>query len=321
MEASKIIFASLPDWAAEIPYQIKKVAVKEAYRALYAGIKKFKKTQKSFCLSFRSIKNQKQSCYVPKSAIKQSAIFPTYSGFLKISETIPEEPRDSRLVYENYQWHLLIPVKVRTTRRESQARVVALDPGVRTFLTGFAEDGAFKIGDGAYSRIQRLCSSLDKIISRMATVGARKRKRLKYASARIRVKIRNLIDEIHFKSARFLVNSYDLILLPTFETQAMVRRATRKIRSKTARSMLTFAHFRFRQRLKSLAARCGSVVIDVCEAYTSKTASWTGEIKKIGGAKQISSHGETVDRDLNGARGIFLRALVDLPLLQHQAEV
>jgi len=49
-------------------------------------------------------------------------------------------------------------------------------------------------------------------------------------------------------------------------------------------------------------------VLRVNETYTSKTANWTGEMKKIGGAKTITSNGVTVDRDLNGARGIFLRA-------------
>ncbi len=53
--------------------------------------------------------------------------------------------------------------------------------------------------------------------------------------------------------------------------------------------------------------------LDADEAYTSKTASWTGEMKNIGGAKFITSGGITVERDINGARGIFLRALTDRP--------
>jgi putative transposase len=58
-------------------------------------------------------------------------------------------------------------------------------------------------------------------------------------------------------------------------------------------------------------------VLEVNEAYTSKTVSWNGEIiRNLGGAKVIkSSDGKTMNRDLNGARGIFLRALVDTPWL------
>ena len=60
------------------------------------------------------------------------------------------------------------------------------------------------------------------------------------------------------------------------------------------------------------------MVIDVNEAWTSKTASWTGETKRIGGSKTIRSKGIVMDRDLNGARGIFLRALVDQPSLRNE---
>jgi hypothetical protein len=49
------------------------------------------------------------------------------------------------------------------------------------------------------------------------------------------------------------------------------------------------------------------------DCATSKTASWTGEIKNIGSSKTITSDKVTVDRDINAARGIFLRALGDHP--------
>ncbi len=55
-------------------------------------------------------------------------------------------------------------------------------------------------------------------------------------------------------------------------------------------------------------------VIECNEAYTSKTYSYCGRIHKIGGKKRIKcSCGANVDRDLNGARGIYLRALAITP--------
>jgi transposase len=102
----------------------------------------------------------------------------------------------------------------------------------------------------------------------------RKKYRLKRAARRIRKKIRNLIDEIHKKFTKFLVDQYHTILLPKFETQKMIFRGNRRIGSKTARAMLTWSHFRFRQRLinkKREYPWCNVVVCD--EHFTARSAA------------------------------------------------
>ena len=98
----------------------------------------------------------------------------------------------------------------------------------------------------------------------------------------------------------------------------MTQRAGRKIRSKTARMMLTFRHYEFKRRLRWKAWQRGALVLDVNEAYTSKTRSWDGTVNtKLGGAKVVRDEtGFGMDRDVNGARGIFLRALGDSPFLR-----
>ena len=136
--------------------------------------------------------------------------------------------------------------------------VVALDPGVRTFLTYFSETECGKLGHHAFGRSQRLCHWLDDLISRTAKEpNRRKRRQMRSAQARMRQRITNLVDELHWQLARWLTSNYRIILLPTFETHDMTQRARRKIRSKTARMMLTFRHYEFKQRLavESLAAR------------------------------------------------------------------
>ncbi|SDX60307.1 putative transposase [Allochromatium warmingii] len=318
MGAAKIILASLPDWAGAIPYQIKKIAVKDAYTAFSNGIRKWKHTGAPFDLRLRSRKNPKQSCFIPSSALKDTGVYPRIAGSLKRAEEFPDNPRDSRLVFEQGRWFVIVPYRVPIAPTENQGRVVALDPGIRTFLTGFAEDQAFKIGQGDFARLARLCHHLDRLLSQIAQARCRQKARLKKAANRLRWKIRDLVDELHFQAIHFLLDRFDLILLPTFETSEMVRRSKRRIRAKSVRSLLGYAFFRFGQRLEAAAKRLGKVVLRVNEAYTSKTASWTGEIQPIGGAKTITSGGVTLDRDLNGARGIFLRALVDTPSLKNE---
>ena len=59
-----------------------------------------------------------------------------------------------------------------------------------------------------------------------------------------------------------MARNYRIILLPTFETQVrnMTQRAGRRIRSKTARMMLTFRHYEFKQRLQWKAWQRGALV-------------------------------------------------------------
>ncbi len=284
------ILKSLPEFCSSVPYQIKSIAVKDACKAVSNAKAKYKKTLCCQQVSFRSRKNPYQSCYIPKSAVKPRGIYHTILGQLDYAEELPENFGDCRLVRVRGQYYLCVPSSSSTYHPSARQprRVVALDPGVRTFLTFFSEQKVGKIGESDFSRIQRLCHHLDDLISRFSCVSAEQRRRLKKAADRIRVRIRNLVDELHHKAARFLVDNFDVILLPTFETSNMSRKATRKIRSKTVRNMLSFAHYRFQQFLKHKATERGSLVVDVCEAYTSKTVSWTGEIRAIGGAKPLS---------------------------------
>ena len=135
------------------------------------------------------------------------------------------------------------------------------------------------------------------------------------------MRVANLIKELHHQAARFLVDRFDLILLPTFETRDMAQRGKRRIRSKSVRSMLTLAHYQFQRFMLWKAWETGKQVLLVNEAYTSKTCSWSGEIiANLGGSREITgSDGVRLDRDINGARGILLRALGDTPSLMQSA--
>ena len=228
----------------------------------------------------------------------------------KVSERDTDaEVKDSQLVMENGRYFLCVPYVEKKKTRKPSGRIVALDPGVRDFLTFFSEDSFGWLGRQCINRIQRLCQHCDNLLSRAMQVKRPLRRALRKAANRIKVKICNLIDELHKKIAHFLVTNFDIILLPTFETKQMTKRGARKLHKRSVRQMLTLSHHRFKMFLKQKGLEYGVQVIDVCEAYTSKTVSWTGEvITNLGGSKVIrSSEGHLVDRDLNGARGIFIK--------------
>ena len=321
MEIKLWLLKDLPEWCDGVPFQVKAIAVRDACQAVKNAKARWKREKQLSIVKFRSRKSPSQTIFIPKSAMNPTrGPYHTMLGEMSFSEVVPPPQGDCRLTYRSGRWFVTVPVETATKTAESQGRVVSIDPGVRTFATFYSPDSCGKIGTGDFSRIQRLCFHLDDLISRTRTEKDRNRRnRMKKAQARMRWKIRDLIDELHHKAALFFVRNFDVILIPKFETSQMSRRGYRKIRAKSVRSMLTFAHYRFQEFLKFKAWEYDKVVVHVNEAYTSKTCSWNGKIKKIGGAKFIRDNGVVVDRDYNGARGIFLRGLCEIqPSLDHE---
>jgi putative transposase len=320
MDIKKMLTRLLPEWTKDTPFQVKGIAIKDAHSAYWATLMANKGSGQFPSFRFRSRKDTEHSVFIPKSAISDKGIYPSIIGKgLRFSEPLPELIMDSRLIWRAGKYYLSTPFRQQhVSSGKNHARVVAIDPGVRTFATFYSDVSCGEIGSGDFSRIQRLAFYMDDLLSRMAKAGKQRKKAMRKALSRMIDKIKNLIDELHHKAALFLVTNFDCILLPSFETKQMTGKSGRKIKSKTVRNMLTFAHYRFKQFLKHKAFEYGKTVVDVSEAYTSKTHPQTGEIKNIGSAKRIKLlDGSWIGRDQVGAFNILLKALVDMPdLLQ-----
>ena len=105
-------------------------------------------------------------------------------------------------------------------------------------------------------------------------------------------------------------------LIPEFEIQRMSQRNQRKKKlcNKTVRNMMSWSHYGFRNLLLDKAKKYTSAtqVIVVDEAYTSKTCGRCGWIHdRLGGSKvfQCNQCHLRIDRDVNGARNIIMRAV------------
>lgn len=193
----------------------------------------------------------------------------------------------------------------------------SIDPGVRTMLTVYSPDQGvcFKIGDKDMNRIFRLCKCLDHLISRCAKSKMQKKK-LKIPILRMRMRISNLVTEVHCKSIHLLVNTFNNIIIPSFCVSQMIKHGNRKLNSKSVRQMVTWRHFGFRQRLIQTAKRYNVNVFVRGEEYTSKTCTHCQNIKHdLNGAKhyKCDNCGLVGDRDACGARNIFLKNTVVNP--------
>lgn len=301
--------ADRPEWVKDLPGHQLQEAVSDALDAFWQAKKN------NGCAKFKSCQSPTQVIKFKAGNFKHSRWYPKKTGKLelKTSQQWPEQcAYGTQLVYKQGKWFGIFPT-VREVIPTSSDGVIALDPGVRTFLTGYDGDSVFEVGQKDIGRINRLCTHLDQLMSKIALSPVKRvRYKMRKAASRLRERIQNLVKDLHNKTARHLLDHYKLILLPTFESSQMVKKQRRKIRSKTARNMLTLKHYSFKQHLKQAAAREGIIVVEVNEAYTSKTCPECGHIHdKLGGSKQFRcpNCGYSAHRDWNGARSIMIRAL------------
>ena len=314
--------------------------------------KNTKSDLKEYVVSYRSKKTLHQETLAvpgrkvllnPKWPSCPSIDWPAFPGSLLLSEPLPLQyfsPEDGygdkrRCFYtvniireKTGKWFLCLPLQLdhvfpRTipvshyrapAATPADRRVVALDPGVKPFITGYSPQGeTFQIGtaEDIATKLEPIAWQVDQLQSCWTKATSKKRRKLKKAARKRRRRLRNLQEEIHRKAAKLLVANYDEILIPTFETSKMVEHSNRVLQSRTVRQLLTWAHYRFRQLLINKAReRQGVRVLEVSEAYTSKTCGKCGKLhEKLGGNKvfRCPSCNYTMDRDVNGARNIFLR--------------
>ena len=284
-------------------------AVNAAFRARDAVIRK-RKAGERCRLSFRSIKDMRQRIAVQKL----SGAFVAQN--FDLAEPMPVEAwrKLTTIVLERGEWFICAQKRIATVGQdEIQVRsVVSLDPGVRAFVTDCSVNHAASYGDRFHSdKVFPLPLKLDRLIGQRAKAKHEEWKRhFQKRIDKLFIRVRNLVDDLHRRVAYDLVQTFDVILLPSFETKQMSAKDDRKIRTKTVRSMLGLAHHRFRQRLEWMCRKYGKRLVTCNEACTSRTRSWDGFVNEhLGGAKTVSDGSIVVDRDMNGARGIMLRAL------------
>lgn len=334
-------------WVSKIPYDIRQEAVRDYVKAQKAHVAKQKaqakrgeRVQTKFQLKFKSIRKDPQQCvYVHKkhwktkkatSPLSVSHVFYASRMRCEHSYTLPKSlPFDSRLIRTRTgKFYLCVPRCTIQRHTENNERVIAIDPGVRTFGTSYDNEGnAHEFGkNAAHHLIKTHAYRIDKLkskICRMEDSGElnhKKRYRMKSALLRKQERMRAKVKEFHCKYAKWLCDNYNVVLLPSFDTQGMVKRKNvtfnqgkkqRSISTKTARAMCTMSHFGFKQRLLSKQREYPNCNVIICdEAYTSKTCGACGVLNdSLGGKKEFECAfcGYCADRDVNAARNILLK--------------
>lgn len=245
---------------------------------------------------------------------KMFYLLPSYCPFpIQSSKDLPEITNDFSLHFDGLDYYLLLPFEEEYKVRTETGNIISLDPGVRTFQTTFSNsaESLELCTSESVARLHSLAINLDRLISRRSQRGE-KRRIISKQILKIRKKLKNLQTEMHYKIANKLTKENDIIILPSFETKGMSKKANRKLSTKTVRKMSLLAHSSFKELLKTKAKERGSRILICEEHYTSKTCSMCGLInEKLGSSKKFTCLNckVTVDRDVNAARNIMLRAM------------
>lgn len=319
-------------WVLRIPYSIRDNAMIDLLTAYKSNFTKMTRHQiVNFDLRFRCRTDLRQSIYIQHKDIHVDdqnrylvRFYTSYLPFIQCSELLPDVNHDCRLLWLSRlnQYYLCIPVSLSqysTNQSINPAlltRIISLDPGLRIFMTGYDPAGLiiewapYDIG-----RIYRLCHYLDNLRSRIDQRQDPHKRRYRMIKAwhRMIARIKHLIDEAQRHLVKWLCENYDRILIPKFDCSKMIRRGQRRLNSKVARGLVTWAHGKFLERLIAKSREypnCEVKVVD--EAYTSKTYGCCGYINpKLGGKREIVCQRCHIrmNRDHNGARNIMLKEL------------
>lgn len=172
-------------------------------------------------------------------------------------------------------------------------RIIAIDPGVRKFGVGYDPNGKIVLfGQGANKEILSLLYEIDKE---------------KGDTSRLWKKVKDMINELHWKTISYLMMNYDHIMIPDFKISGMVKH--KKISRETKRMLYMFSYHNFMSKLKYKCLSNNKKLYIVDESFTSKTCCQCGTLNNVEGNEIYKCEGchMTIDRDVNGSMNIFIK--------------
>jgi putative transposase len=302
-----------------VPSHILDCSISKAISNYKSAITNFKrKNTSNYRIRYYRFNRNKQNIFIePCYVLKNGNI--TVLGLLKILDIETKEKYDIQkenlkstfsIQYDKKleKYYVFIPFKRITQTPENREKIISLDPGISPFLVGVTEKNSCFIGENCYEKIKNKIKTLDKINNSKNIDNKRKYKIVK----RIREKIQNLVDDLHWKSIKYLTTNYKNILIGDFSVKEYVEQDSKSKISKRISHSLRLYAFKMRLEFKCKERNCNMSIIN--EYMTSKTCSCCGNYKKdLGMCKEYNCEKckKKIHRDINGARCIFFRNCIN----------
>jgi putative transposase len=218
---------------------------------------------------------------------------------------------DFKINYNNItnEYYLLVPVKI-NKQDNLNNKLIVLDPGLRTFMTGLSDNEHVKIGTNVHKIIRSKIKKLNYIKNNKYIPIKIKKKNEKI----INRKIKNKINELHWKTINYLINNYNTIFLGDMSAKSIVNSNKSILSNESKVACLRTGYYEFLLRLKYKCSITSTKFKLVNECYTSKTCSLCGSYNdNLGGNKIFNCYncGSAIDRDINGCRNIYMKQFIE----------
>jgi transposase len=308
------------EWELKTPKEIRAGSVNDVCKAFKTGFanlkngnikffnmkyKKKDKNNKCFLIPKTMIKNNNGNIKIASSFFKQKNIscnFKMGKKTIKKHKNI-EVNHDCRIVKQNYNYFLFIPVSFKNEDKKNLVNYCGIDPGIRTFMTSFGNNGFTEYEyDNKY--INSLDSKINTLKNRKNKTRMRKRKLIKIENRKS-----YLIDELHWKTINHITKNNDVIFYGDIKSHNIVKKNNNKNLNKNTNNLKFFT---FKQRLLFKALERHKKVFEINECYTTKTCSFCGIINEPGISKvyECKSCLKKVGRDINASKNILMKGII-----------
>ena len=307
------------DWETNTPKHIREGAVKDVCTAHKSAISNIiAKNIKHFHLGFRKKKEPNKCLLLPNNLIKNTdgklTIAPSYlKKDSKISmgkKTIKKHrnlviEHDCRLVKQKNIFWVIIPISVEITEKKPPINYCGIDPGVKTFMTSFGNNGCIE-----HKHNEKILKDLDNRIKFLKDLRRTKQTRvLKKKINRLEIRKANLVDELHWKTINRLLKMNDFIFYGDIKSHDIVKNGNN---SNLNTDVNNLKFFKFKQRLLFKSIERGKKVYETKEHYTTQTCSFCGSMYKPGLSRVYKCENckKNIGRDVNAAKNILMKGVL-----------
>ena len=258
-----------------------------------------------------------EKCYFTKGSLCPS-IFNNINGYIKkngkkqkydfnnINSTVKLQYNKK---IDEYTIFLSKDIECLENKNDNKKNLISIDLGLRTFATCLSENQTIDICKTDDTKLKKLINKRLEYKNILKNYNTKKNnKKLRMVNKRIK----GLIDEVHWKTIKFLTSNYKNILIGELSTKGIVCNNKSILKSYNKELAYAYSFYTFRQRLeyKCIVNKCNYKGVN--EYYTSKTCSDCSEYnEKLGSSKVFNcpSCKNVFDRDVNSCRNMILKCV------------